>query len=41
MHELNNSKLKVDMPIMEAVYGIIYENKSAQQEINRLCEKLI
>ncbi|MFN6358151.1 MAG: NAD(P)H-dependent glycerol-3-phosphate dehydrogenase [Bacteroidota bacterium] len=41
MHELNNSKLKLDMPIMEAVYGIIYENKSAQQEINRLCEKLI
>ncbi|MFN5885767.1 MAG: NAD(P)H-dependent glycerol-3-phosphate dehydrogenase [Bacteroidota bacterium] len=40
MHELNNSKLKLDMPIMEAVYGIIYENKSAQQEINRLCEKL-
>lgn len=41
MHELNNSKLKVDMPIMEAVFGIIYENKSARQEINRLCEKLI
>lgn len=41
MFELNNSKLKVDMPIMEAVYGIIYENKSARQEINRLCEKLV
>ena len=35
-----NKKLKVDMPICEAVYNILYKNKSAQSEIKLLEGKL-
>lgn len=41
MFELNQSKLKIDMPIAEAVYNIIYANKPAKAEIALLAEKLI
>jgi glycerol-3-phosphate dehydrogenase len=41
MFELNQSKLKVNMPIAEAVYNIIYQNKPAKSEIALLSEKLI
>ncbi len=41
MYELNGTKLHVEMPIAEAVYGIIYESKSAKKQIELLCEKLI
>lgn len=40
MFELNQ-KLGIEMPIMEAVYRIIYENKSAQTEIASICKVLI
>jgi glycerol-3-phosphate dehydrogenase (NAD(P)+) len=35
-----NKKYKVDMPITEAVYNIIYANKDPRQEIKILSEKL-
>ena len=39
IHEINK-KYKVDMPISEAVYRILYEGVSAKKEIVRLTEKL-
>jgi glycerol-3-phosphate dehydrogenase (NAD(P)+) len=41
MHELNMDQLHVDMPIAEAVYSIIYENKPVREAIVKLSEKLI
>lgn len=41
MFELNTAKLNVDMPIMEAVYRIIYENKPASAEITNLSNYLV
>lgn len=35
-----NEKLNVDMPICEAVYQILYNNRSPRKEIQRLTEKL-
>ena len=39
IHDINK-KYKVDMPISEAVYRILYEGVSAKKEIARLTEKL-
>ena len=39
IHEINK-KYKVDMPISEAVYRILYEGVSAKKEIARLTKKL-
>lgn len=39
VHEINK-KFKVDMPITEAVYNIVYEKISPAIEIKLLCEKL-
>ncbi len=39
VHEINK-KLKVEMPITEAVYNIVYEKISPAIEIKLLCEKL-
>lgn len=41
MYELNKEQLHIDMPIAEAVYNIIYNNKSAKAEIELLSQKLI
>ncbi len=35
-----NEKYKVDMPICEAVYQILYNNRPAKKEIQRLTDKL-
>lgn len=35
-----NKKFNVDMPIAEAVYNILYENRSPKKEIAHLAEKL-
>jgi glycerol-3-phosphate dehydrogenase (NAD(P)+) len=35
-----NKNYNVDMPIAEAVYQILYENKSPKKEIAQLSEKL-
>lgn len=40
IHEINET-LKVDMPICEAVYQILYNNRSPKKEIMKLTEKLI
>jgi glycerol-3-phosphate dehydrogenase (NAD(P)+) len=39
VHEINKS-LKVNMPITEAVYNIVYEKISPAIEIKLLCDKL-
>lgn len=39
--ELNQAEFKVEMPIAEAVYNIIYQNKNAHVEVDRLSEKLV
>lgn len=39
VHEINKT-LKVNMPICEAVYNIVYEKISPAMEIKLLCEKL-
>jgi glycerol-3-phosphate dehydrogenase (NAD(P)+) len=41
MHELNEDKLGIDMPITEAVYNIIYKNMPVRAELEKLSEKLI
>jgi glycerol-3-phosphate dehydrogenase (NAD(P)+) len=41
LYELNESKLKVDMPIARAVYNIIYNNMPAKKEIELLSNSLI
>jgi glycerol-3-phosphate dehydrogenase (NAD(P)+) len=41
MFELNQSQLKVEMPIAETVYNIIYQNKNARAEVDKLCAKLV
>lgn len=41
MHELNEEKLHIDMPITEAVYNIIYKNMPVRSELLKLSEKLI
>ena len=41
MFELNAEQLHIDMPIAEAVYNIIYNNKPAKAEIEKLSTKLI
>ena len=41
MYELNKEQLHIDMPIAEAVYNIIYNNKPAKAEIELLSQKLI
>jgi glycerol-3-phosphate dehydrogenase (NAD(P)+) len=35
-----NEKLKVQMPITEAVYNILYDRKSAKKQIKLLTDKL-
>jgi len=35
-----NAKFQVDMPILDAVYAILYGRKSARNELKLLCEKL-
>jgi glycerol-3-phosphate dehydrogenase (NAD(P)+) len=40
MHELNE-KMQIKMPIMDTVYQIIYEGKSARKAIEKLSEKLV
>jgi glycerol-3-phosphate dehydrogenase (NAD(P)+) len=35
-----NKKYNVDMPICEAVYQILYNNRTPRKEIQRLTEKL-
>ena len=35
-----NAKFEVNMPILNAVYAILYERKSARNEIKLLTEKL-
>ena len=35
-----NQKYKVNMPISEAVYKILYENASPKKEIERLTHKI-
>jgi glycerol-3-phosphate dehydrogenase (NAD(P)+) len=35
-----NDKFKVELPILKAVYAIIYENKNARKVMERLSEKL-
>jgi glycerol-3-phosphate dehydrogenase (NAD(P)+) len=35
-----NEKHKIDMPICEAVYQILYNNRSPKKEILRLTDKL-
>ena len=39
IHEINK-KYKVSMPISEAVYGILYENKLPRKEMKRLSERI-
>ena len=39
VHEINKT-LKVEMPITEAVYNVVYEKISPAIEIKLLCEKL-
>lgn len=41
MYELNKEQLHIDMPIAEAVYNIVYNNKPAKAEIELLSTKLI
>ena len=41
MYELNAEQLHIEMPIAEAVYNIIYNNKPAKAEIEKLSTKLI
>jgi glycerol-3-phosphate dehydrogenase (NAD(P)+) len=41
MFELNQEKLHIDMPIAEAVYNIIYNNRPVKGEIEKLCQKLV
>ena len=38
---LLNEKLHINMPIMDTVYEIIYEGKSARKSIEKLSEKLV
>ncbi len=38
---LLNEKLHINMPIMDTVYEIIYEGKSARKSIEKLTEKLV
>jgi glycerol-3-phosphate dehydrogenase (NAD(P)+) len=40
MYELNK-KTQVKMPILDCVYSIIYEGKSAKKQIEKLTEKLV
>lgn len=40
LFELNETSLKVDMPIAEAVYNIIYKDQPARREIEKLTAKL-
>lgn len=40
LHELNE-KMQVKMPIMDTVFQIIYEGKSAKKAIQKLSEKLV
>jgi glycerol-3-phosphate dehydrogenase (NAD(P)+) len=40
LHELNE-KMQVKMPIMDTVFQIIYEGKSAKKAIEKLSEKLV
>lgn len=40
LHELNE-KMQVKMPIMDTVFQIIYEGKSAKKSIEKLSEKLV
>ncbi|OYU94522.1 MAG: glycerol-3-phosphate dehydrogenase [Bacteroidetes bacterium B1(2017)] len=40
MHDLNE-KIQIKMPIMDTVYQIIYEGKSAKKAIEKLSEKLV
>jgi glycerol-3-phosphate dehydrogenase (NAD(P)+) len=40
MYELNQN-LKINMPILDAAYNIIYNNASAKIEIEKLTEKLV
>lgn len=40
IHEINET-LKVDLPICEAVYQILYNNRSPKKEIMKLTDKLI
>ncbi|MFA6261349.1 MAG: NAD(P)H-dependent glycerol-3-phosphate dehydrogenase [Bacteroidia bacterium] len=41
LYELNQSQLKVEIPIAEAVYNILYKNSSARKEIDKLCDVLV
>jgi glycerol-3-phosphate dehydrogenase (NAD(P)+) len=41
LFELNQEKLRIDMPIAQAVYNILYRNEAASKEISMLCEQLI
>jgi glycerol-3-phosphate dehydrogenase (NAD(P)+) len=38
IHEINNEKYKVSMPILDALYGILYEKKSPTAIIHKLTE---
>lgn len=40
IYELNRER-QVIMPILEAVYQILYNNQSARKEIDKLCEKMV
>lgn len=40
LYELNQ-KMNIKMPILDTVYGILYEGKSARQAVEKLSEKLV
>ena len=40
IHEINEREVKADMPILNAVYRILYERESAQKAINSIREVL-
>lgn len=38
---LLNEQMQIKMPILNAVYAILYEGKSAKKTIEKLTEKLV
>ncbi len=36
-----NQTMKIKMPIMDAMYNIIYKNMPTKNEIEKLCDQLV